>query len=106
MDRLLGRNEVVMAGPVLAEVLQGARTTKELQALSNRLTALPYVEMTKGTWGRVGRMAFELRQRGHTVALVDLLIAALAIEHDHQVYTLDDHFQRIPGLKLYAAGAG
>jgi predicted nucleic acid-binding protein len=33
--------------------------------------------------------------------LSDILIAALALEHACQVYTLDPHFAQIPGLPLY-----
>ena len=35
----------------------------------------------------------------------DVNNAALALEHDHQVYTQDEHFQRVPELRLYEVGA-
>lgn len=105
LDRLLARGEVLMVGAVLAEVLQGARSQPEFESLRERLAALPYVEATQGIWASVGALSYQLRQQGVMVALVDLLIASLAMEHGHQVYTLDDHFQRIPGLRLHQAGA-
>lgn len=104
VDRLLARGEAVMVGPVLGEVLQGARSQQEFDGLRERLSALPYEEATQETWGRVGALSYQLRQQGLMVALVDLLIAALALEHDHQVYTLDEHFQRVPELRLYEGG--
>lgn len=105
LDRLLSQREVAMVGPVLAEVLQGARSSHEFQELHVRLTALPYLAETVGTWARVGGLAYELRQRGASLTLVDLLIASLALEHDCAVYTFDEHFQRVPGLKLHQPGA-
>ena len=93
-----------MVGVVLAEILQGARSPQEFDDLHGRLSVLPYVEATQETWARVGALSFQLRQRGQMVALVDLLIAALALEHGHQVYTLDEHFQRVPELRLHEAG--
>lgn len=38
------------------------------------------------------------------MVIADLLIASLAMEYGHQVYTLDDHFQRVLGLRLYEVG--
>lgn len=101
LDGLLRQREVAMVGPVLAEVLQGTRSPDEFQELLIRLTALPYFAETQGTWARVGNLSYDLRQQGVTIALVDLLIASLALEHDCEVYTLDEHFQRVPSLKLH-----
>jgi hypothetical protein len=36
--------------------------------------------------------------------MADLLIAVLAMEPDCPVYTLDEHFQRVPGLRLHQVG--
>ncbi|MBI4216080.1 MAG: PIN domain-containing protein [Chloroflexi bacterium] len=104
VDSLLARREAVLAGAVLAEVLQGARNQQEFQRLRDRLTALPYLEETQETWVRAGRLSYQLRGRGVTVGLVDLLIAALAAEHGCAVYTRDEHLPSIPGLALHAAG--
>ncbi len=102
LDSLLAKRGVMMVGPVLAEILQGARSQQEYADLHLQLSELPYIDETQETWARVGFLSSELRQRGLPVALLDLLIAALAIEHGHQVYTLDEHFQRIPGVDLYS----
>jgi len=102
---LVRHREVAMVGVVLAELLQGARSQQELEELTRWLTALPYLAETQQTWARVGRLSFLLRQRGAGVPMLDLVIAALALEHGCQVYTRDEHFQRVPGVKLYAPGA-
>ncbi len=105
LARLLRQRKVAMVGPVLAEVIQGAKDRREFDHLSELLQKLPYVDESQGTWSRVGTLAHILRQRGRSVAMIDLVIAALAIENDCSVYTLDEHFQRIPGLKLHKVGA-
>ena len=99
--RLLDSHQVSMAGVVLAEVLQGARGEPEFDRLRTLLAALPYVETTKRTWVRAGELAMQLRSEGRLIPLTDLVIASLAMEGGHQVFTLDEHFQRVPGLKLY-----
>jgi predicted nucleic acid-binding protein len=104
MDRLLAREEIAMVGPVLTEVLGGARSDQEFEALRPRLMALPHFPETRLTWLRVGEVSFQLRRVGSLVPLIDIVIAALAIEHDCSVYTLDQHFQRIPGVAMHQVG--
>ncbi|MBI4337181.1 MAG: PIN domain-containing protein [Chloroflexi bacterium] len=101
LDRLLVRGQAAVVGVVLAEVLQGARSQQEFEGLRQRLWAVPYVGETRETWVHVGSLSYQLRQQGLALAPVDLLIAALALEHGHEVYTLDEHFQRVPGVKLH-----
>ena len=106
LDRLLAQGDVVMVGVVMAELLQGARNPQEYEELGVRLAGLHYVSEIKNTWVQVGALSYRLRQEGLAVGEVDLLIAALALEHGHEVYTLDEHFQRIPGLRLHEVGGG
>ncbi len=104
MNLLRAQDEIAMVGVVMAELLQGARSQAELEQLSGWLTALPYVAETQETWLRVGSLSFQLSRRGIAVPMPDLLIAALAVQHGHDLYTLDEHFQRMPGLKRYQPG--
>ena len=90
-----------MTGVVLAEVLQGARTEREYEMLLSSLTALPYQEMNNRTWASAGRKGLRLRIEDGLIPLTDLAIAALAIEYDHEVCTLDGHFDRVVDLKRY-----
>ena len=94
-----------MTDVVLAEVLQGARTEREFEILLSHLRALPYQEMSKDTWVSAGRIGLELRMADGLIPLTDLAIAALALEYDHEVCTLDGHFDRVAGLKRYPTGA-
>ena len=69
--------------------------------ISDGLTALPYYEVTRSTWSRAGDLSAQLLRRGVTLPLSDLVIAALALEQACHVYSLDTHFKKIPGLRLY-----
>ncbi len=101
LDLLLVQNEVLMVGVVLAEVLQGARNQHEFERLRDHLSTLPYAQETRDTWTLIGALSYQLRQNGATLSLIDLLIAALAIQRKCEVYTLDQHFARVPGLTLH-----
>ena len=102
LDLLIDADDVVLVGVVLAELLQGCRTSSERDSLSDALLALPYFEVTRSTWIRAGELSATLLRRGVTIPLSDLTIAALAIERDCYIYSLDMHFKKIPGLSLYS----
>lgn len=101
LDLLVDADEIALVGVILAELLQGCRTESERNALSDGLTALPYYEVTRSTWSRAGDLSAQLLRRGVTLPLSDLVIAALALERACRVYSLDTHFNKIPGLRLY-----
>lgn len=63
MDALLSRDQVVMVGVVLAEVLQGVRSDREYDALVDAMHALPYAEATRETWWECGETMRNLRAR-------------------------------------------
>lgn len=106
LDSLLRQRKIVMAGVVMAEILQGARTQREQLELANLLQDMPYLEAPKPVWLGVGDLSMQLRRQGGMIPFTDLLISALAIENDCAVYTLDQHFAHIPGVTLHQTSSG
>lgn len=98
---LIRAEQAVLVGVVLAELLQGCRSSKEADTVLSTLAGLRFLETTFSTWKRTGELSASLRRKGVTLPLSDLLIATLATEHRCQVYTLDPHFEQIPGLALH-----
>lgn len=90
-----------MTGVVLAEVIQGVREPEAAAALATYLQRLPYVEADKDTWTRAGELSYRLRRQGRAIPLTDLVVAAIALKHDHHLYAVDEHFQRVPDLKMH-----
>lgn len=101
LDRLLERGEVLLTGVVLAEILQGASGEGDHERLEAALEAATYVEVSREAWVRAGRLSRELRGSGQILPLTDLVVAAVALEGDHQLFTFDPDFHRVPGLRLY-----
>ena len=99
--RLLTARNVVMVGVVYAELLRGARNQSQFRILEEELDALPFVEMSKETWKRAGRLLGDLQRQGLAIPLPDALIAALALEHRLRVFTRDNHLRRVPDLELH-----
>lgn len=100
LEKMLIEGNVCGAGIILTELLQGAKIEKEFNAILNNYTALPLIEDDINSWIRAGKISFDLRRKGITIPTTDLLIAALALESDCKVFTLNLHFTKIPDLTL------
>ena len=101
IDVLIDEGRAVVVGPILAEVMQACSSPKEAEEMSSLLAGLDSFPVTQDTWRRAGLMALDERGNKKLTPLSDLVVAAVAIEHNLEVYTTDPHFRKIPGVKLY-----
>lgn len=95
----LKRGTVSTCGVVVFEVLQGAADPKEFDFLEENLKGLHFLEATEDVFLAAGRTSFDLRKKGTTLPLSDILIATLAISNQQTVWTKDHHFKKIKGLQ-------
>jgi len=106
LSQLLEQREVVTCGPVVAELLVGARAGRR-QELATLWDAVSWVDLGRPEWRRIGHVAGLLRDQGTTVALTDLEIAVAAETAGAALWTFDSDFQRLtavmPGLHFYDA---
>lgn len=101
LESLIMKNSVWVCGVVLFELVQGVRSEEEKDLILNAISELKYVEMTKRLWQKAGELSASLKKKGLNLPLSDIFIAALAIEHKLSIFTLDKHFEQIPGVKIY-----
>lgn len=101
LERLLLDDAIWTCGIVLFELTQGVKTETERKHMLDIFSGLPYVEMSEPLWLKAGALSAALKRKGLTLPNSDIFIASLAIEHDLSVFTLDSHFEQIPGVKLY-----
>ncbi|HEV8575215.1 MAG TPA: PIN domain-containing protein [Dehalococcoidia bacterium] len=102
LDDLLRERRVALVGIILTELLRGARSERELRVLKNVLDGPDYIEMNRNAWARAGQISMDLDTAGQRIPVTDALIAAVALEGQHEVLTRDKrHFERVPGLRLY-----
>jgi len=96
---------VAICGVVRAEVLGGARSPKERRTLHGMLGAFRQVATPEPVWDLVGDHRAKLRSKGVSVPFTDVVIAALAMDLDVEVWTRDKQFiliqQVLPALRLY-----
>jgi predicted nucleic acid-binding protein len=95
----LKRGSVSTCGVVVFEVLQGAADVEEFSFLEENLKGLHFLDSNAGIFFEAGKTSHDLRKRGITLPLSDILIATLAISNRQIVWTKDQHFRKIKGLQ-------
>lgn len=101
LESLITANMVWSCGIVMFELLQGVRSSDEKKAVLNALSGLSYIEMNEKLWQSAAALSSTLKKTGLNLPSSDIFIAAIAIEYDLSIFTLDRHFEQIPGVKLY-----
>jgi hypothetical protein len=101
LKSLITNHLVVGTGIILAELLQGIKTIKEQEIVIDIFNTIEHVEITKALWIKSGILASDIRARGKSIPLSDIVIACCAREHQMQIFTIDKHFNDIPHVKLY-----
>lgn len=103
VDELLSDGDIHVPKIVLAELIQGAHSEKNLDVLREFVEAFTIIGESQDTWLEAGKLSFMLKKKGKTINLSDCYIAILAKEHKCAVLTLDKHFKEIQketGLKI------
>ena len=62
------------------------------------IVCLPFDEQD---WELTGKLDASLRAKGITIPHMDLLIARVSLRHDVPLFTLDQHFEAIEGIRLF-----
>jgi predicted nucleic acid-binding protein len=81
-----------IAAPIKFEVLRHA-LPGELGHLNLQLDTLPELETPRDIWEHAAELGRLCRRKGHTAESLDLLIAAVALEHDAVIITFDEQMQ-------------
>jgi predicted nucleic acid-binding protein len=104
LEALVAEGEVAVCGPVVAELLAGARDAQR-EAIVGTVGGLPFAGLDRAGWEDVGALAQRLRQAGQTLPLTDLAIAVAAARDGHALWSFDADFERIApaldGFELY-----
>lgn len=95
VDKILTENEVYVPKIVIAELIQGAKSEKEISIIADFIDAFNIIDQKEDSWIKAGKLSYNLKKKGETVNLTDCYIAVIAQEHNCQIFTLDEHFKEI-----------
>ena len=99
LEKLIVRDEIFTAGPILYELLQGVRLPEERKQVKEALLSTNYLEITSNDWEEAALLSSTLRAQGITLPMTDILIGHLAKVRNLEVISFDPHFDQIPGIR-------
>ncbi len=97
---LLNDDRVLTCGPVIFEIKRGIRP-KERKKILPLFDALIRLSFDEALWDSAGDLDASLRKKGVTIPPMDTIIAQVCLYHNVCLFTLDEHFRSVPGLKLF-----
>ena len=98
IEKLIVKDEVFTAGPILYELLQGIRSPEEKKQVKEALLSTNYLEITLNDWEGAATLASSLRAKGITLPMTHILIAHLGKTRNLEILSLDPHFDQIPDI--------
>jgi predicted nucleic acid-binding protein len=97
----IGLGNIVLSDVVKAELLVGARNKLELNSIRRYLNTLPTLHITANESAMAVSLV-DAYSLSHKLLLPDALIAATALQHHVELFTLNaKDFKFIPNIKLY-----
>ena len=95
VDDILSRHEVYVPKVVIAELIQGSKSEREVSIIEDFVDAFNIIDQREDTWIKAGKLSFNLKKKGKNVNLADCYIAVIAQEHGCHILSLDVHFKDI-----------
>lgn len=97
----IGINNLAISVVTQAELYFGARNKRELQKIKRHLAQIPILPVDT-TISNLFLQLMESYSLSHTLTIPDALLAATALVHKYEFFTLNlKDFRYIPSLKLY-----
>ena len=101
---LTDNDKTCCIGIILAELLQGSKSEKELNTIKEFLHVFDFLTESIELWEKAGELSYNLQRKGKTAGLSDCYIAVVAKSNNVKLLTLDNHFYELKkenGLQLY-----
>ena len=99
-QRLLRDDRVLICGPVIFEIKRGLHAPERKKVLP-LLDALIRLAVDEAVWDAAGDLDARLRGSGITIPPMDVLIAQVCLKYKVSLFSMDEHFNSVPGFKLF-----
>jgi predicted nucleic acid-binding protein len=95
VDKALTHSHIYIPKVVLAELIQGAKSEKEIAVIEDFIEAFHIIDQKEDTWMKAGRLSFSMKRKGITIHIIDCYIAVIASENGCGIFSLDEQFKNI-----------
>lgn len=105
VDAVLSGDDIYIPKIVMAELIQGAKSQKEILIIEDFIDTFKIIDQKEHTWIEAGKLSYRLKKKGKNVNLTDCYIAIIAREYECKIFTLDKHFKEIQteiNISLYS----
>jgi hypothetical protein len=103
---LVLQNRVQLLGSTRQEVLSGIREQTQFRRIRDYLREFSNVGLDSTDYEEAARITNECRRAGIAGSPVDMLVCAVSIRHNWQIFTTDqdfEHYGRVVSLKLFTS---
>ncbi len=98
VDRILEEDEVYIPKIIIAELMQGSRSKKELSIIEDFFDAFHIIDQKEDSWIKAGSLSYKLKKKGKNINLFDCYIAVIAQEYGCIIFSLNRHFKEMQSL--------
>lgn len=95
VEVLVLSGEAAWCDVTLVELWHGVRGTKEKRELASMEKEIEHVSVDATVWRLASKLALRCREKGITVPVSDIIIAACAATHGLEMEHCDKHFNEI-----------
>jgi len=95
VDHFMTFSDVCVPKVVIAELIQSAKSEKEISVLEEFAETFTVLDQSDDTWLKAGKISFSLKKKGTTVHIIDCYICVIASENNCKIFSLDEHFKSI-----------
>lgn len=88
-------NQLSTCKLIQLEVSQGARTKEQFLTLWEGFESLAMLEIRESDWKMSSLNFFKCKKKGLTLSTIDCLIATLAQQYNHELWSLDKVFKKV-----------
>lgn len=101
---LIDDKRVCCTGIVLAELIQGAKSEKELRVFRDFRHVFEFLEESTDLWQAAGELSHALARKGRSIGLSDCYLAVSAKASGARILSLNKHFEQLKttaGIALF-----
>jgi predicted nucleic acid-binding protein len=101
---LVRKHQASLLGSTRQEVLSGIREESQFRRIRDHLRDFPNISLDSGDHEEAARISNECRRSGVASSPIDMLLCAVSIRYDWQIFTTDGdfaHYRKVVGIELF-----